>query len=304
MERHLARINFESRFLADPRFRLLVKLVGDEDKALGMCVRAWFLAQKYWTDDRSLIPERIWQASGLEPLVAADLAEVRAEQNRTSSSGIYCRGAETQFEWLVKSNRSEAGKKSAEARRKKYGTALPAGASNLVRKRRTKPNKTPNTTELVVRSCSEQDPNRTELSLLPTLCSEIAKDEALTPKAGDVWSAYVTSYRARYQEPPVRNAKQMGMCAQLVKRLGGDAAVSVVRYYLTHQNAYYVQKSHALGPCLLDCEGLHTQMKTGMAVTRSSASHADKGAANKAAFDAVAAKWAAEGKLKGGTDGE
>jgi hypothetical protein len=90
------------------------------------------------------------------------------------------------------------------------------------------------------------------------------------------------------------------MCSQLVKRLGIDAAIGVVRFYVAHQQSYYVVKSHALGPCLADCEALHTQMVNGKAITQASASHADKGAAQRAAFVAVATKWSAEARKETG----
>lgn len=283
----MARINVETDFFADPRFRLLVRTTGgDEARAIGLCIQAWQLAQSYWVK-KKLIPIEIWTQAGFDILAAVDLAEVRKE-------GVYCRGAEKHFAWYAQRIEAAriAGSKSVAARRKKYGTASPRGRSGSERPSNARFEKTPPSAE----------PESNPLTL--TLYADNVKPDPLIPKAGNVWDAYVGAYSSRYGAAPVRNARQMGMCSQLVRRLGGDAAVAVVRFYVGHQGAYYVQKAHALGLCLQDCEALHTQMVTGLTVTRSSAYHADKGAANKAAFDAVAAKWAAEAKAKGGPDGK
>jgi hypothetical protein len=285
----LARINIEDSFFSDQRFRVLARLIGDETRAIGVCVQAWFLAQKYWKEGRQLVPRALWDKCGFAPLIDAELAEVQAE-------GVYCRGSKRQFAWLVDENRVAAGKRSAEARRKKFGTAVPIHAAN-----HPSAEQNPEQTELPVRSRSKSAPNKTPNcppnenrtgpnSLTPTQFGDISE----APGGSDVWAAYDASYRARYGTAPVRNARVNSMCAQLVKRLGGDAAVAVVRFYVQHQNGYYVQKSHALGPCVADAEALHTQWKTNVIVTRASASHADKNGATLQAFQNVAARWAAE----------
>ncbi len=165
----MARINVEDSFFSDPRFRLLVKHIGDEPKAVGLCVQAWLLAQRYWVNDRCLIPEKLWKTSGLEALTEVDLAEYREE-------GVYCRGSEKQFKWLEHGLRAAAGRKSAKARRSKYGTAIPLKARNAPPADTENTEQTPNTTEQAVRKCSKTSPNshRTKpnsltLTLSPTL---------------------------------------------------------------------------------------------------------------------------------------
>ncbi len=116
----MARVNVEDDLFSDPRFRVLVRIVGDEDKAIGMCVRAWLLAQRYWANGNKLVPKKIWTAAGLAPLHEVDLAEERA-------NGTYCRGTEKHLSWLsdLTETRAKAGKRSAEVRLERYGTAQP-----------------------------------------------------------------------------------------------------------------------------------------------------------------------------------
>lgn len=114
------------------------------------------------------------------------------------------------------------------------------------------------------------------------------------PVGSDVWSAYRAAYFAAYGVEPVRNAKANTLCKQLVQRLGGDGAVSVVKFFLTHRQAYYVTRLHPLSACVADAEALHTQMLANHRVSSSDAREADKNQANAQTFERVAAKLEAE----------
>lgn len=98
-----------------------------------------------------------------------------------------------------------------------------------------------------------------------------------------VWEAYSEAYEARYHVQPVRNATVNGVLAQLVARLGADAA-EVARFYLSHQKAYYINKSHSVQALLSDAEALHTQCMNGRAVTSTQALQADRTQTNLSAF--------------------
>lgn len=96
------------------------------------------------------------------------------------------------------------------------------------------------------------------------------------PKGPQVWHAYATAYYAKYKVKPVRNARANSLCAQLVKRLGGDAAVQIATFYLTHQKAIYVSRSHDLSLCVSDAESLHTQWLKGHRVSTAEAGEKDR----------------------------
>lgn len=313
----MARINVEDNLLTNPRFQALVsRMGGDTEKAIGRLIRFWWAAQRHWCKNNSLIPLDEFELGDFGHLKEVGLAEIRAD-------GVYARGAKEHFEWYrtLIDAAAKGGRKSAESRREKYGNATPHNARNAPKQNRTDASvETENGLKTALKDASDEAKSadkspkqrRTDASvatearpkhhrteprsateaspnpLTPTLISSDTSE----PVGSDVWSAYETSYRARYGVSPVRNAKVNAQCAQLVKRLGGDAAVGVVRFYVGHQNAFYVQKAHALGLCLADAEALHTQWKNNTTITRSSASHADKNSATLQAFKNVAARWA------------
>ena len=125
---------------------------------------------------------------------------------------------------------------------------------------------------------------------------------ACEPVGSDVWSAYRASYFAAYGVEPVRNAKANTLCKQLVQRLGGDGAVSVVKFFLTHRQAYYVTRLHPLSACVADAEALHTQMLATHRVSSSDAREQDKSQANAQTFSRVAEKLKAERLAKEAKD--
>ncbi len=279
----MARINVEDDILRNPRFQALIRFLdGDMEKALGRVIRFWWTAQQHWGRQENLVPLDEFAIGGFEGLEEVGLAEVRAD-------GVYAKGAKEHFDWYRQ--RIEAAKRGGQksaASRRKHGSAVPTNASNAPKQNRSTASDLVEAKPKQNRSTAEAKPNPLTLNT-----ANHAVDKSADPPPGSaVWEAYQGAYFARYKVAPVRNAKSNGICYQLVKRLGVDAAIGVVRFYLTHNQAYYVTKSHALGPCLSDAEALHTQMINGVKVTRGSASQADSAAGNLQTFENVARKWA------------
>lgn len=129
-------------------------------------------------------------------------------------------------------------------------------------------------------------------------------EQGLTPSEGTptpgsrVWGAYALAYAGSYGTAPMRNAKNNALCKQLVDRLGMDEAEKVVRFYLTHRNSFYVQRTHPLDLCVRDAEGLRTQMIAGHRITSADARRIDDNQTTDQTFAAVTAKLKAEGVLR------
>lgn len=100
----------------------------------------------------------------------------------------------------------------------------------------------------------------------------------------EIWDSYREAYKARYQVEPTRNATVNAQISQLAKRLGKDA-VEVVRFYIAHNKAYYVQSQHTVGPMLKDAEALHTQWQRGDAVLTTKAREIERTQHNFNAWD-------------------
>lgn len=82
-----------------------------------------------------------------------------------------------------------------------------------------------------------------------------------------VWEAYRESYRDRYGEDPVRNVTVNSQIKQFVARVPASEAPDVARFYLGHNDSFYVKKMHPTGMLLQDAEKLRTEWATGNRMT-------------------------------------
>lgn len=99
-----------------------------------------------------------------------------------------------------------------------------------------------------------------------TNASALVEIKKSISEGSKIWDSYSQAYQARYQVAPIRNAKTNSQCSQLSKRLGQDA-IDVVKFYLTHNDGWYLKRQHDLGSLLQAAESLHTQWQRGSAVT-------------------------------------
>lgn len=114
------------------------------------------------------------------------------------------------------------------------------------------------------------------------------KEKVQTHKA---WMAYAIAYQHRYGTWPVWNASVAGQVAQLIQRVGIDAAPKVAAHYVMRVNeAFVLKKMHSFKLLLADAEGYHSQMQSGRSVTATSAAQQDRTEANASAADEAAAK--------------
>jgi hypothetical protein len=115
----MARLVLDDSLFTDPRFRALARAVG-EDSAIAKCVRAFRIAQRYWADNQQLVPEQLWNLEECDELFEVHLAERRDD-------GIYVRGSEDYFEWLLK--RRQAAQKGGRANRDRLASHKLASAN-------------------------------------------------------------------------------------------------------------------------------------------------------------------------------
>jgi hypothetical protein len=97
----MARVNVEEKLFTDNRFKALVRRIGDEDRAVGMMIRAFRLAQTFWGQDRGLIPLDLWNMHDLHILIDCLLAEKR-------DTGVYVKGSEQYFDWYLRKIKASA----------------------------------------------------------------------------------------------------------------------------------------------------------------------------------------------------
>jgi hypothetical protein len=255
----MARINIEEKWWSDPRRKQLIKLVGSEELADGICINFWRLAQSYVQDDRkAVIPDKVFQAlSSKTYLTEANLTE--KHQN-----GFYVVGSEELMGWLA--NKRQNGRKGGLKRAAQAASKTEMSQAKPSKRKQTQPSSSDSSSYSYSTSDSEEF-NKSQILTDPM--DQIPSGGVL------VWNAYRESFKARYGVEPVRNAKVNGQCSQIHKRLGADA-VEVVKFYLSHNDGYYLRNQHPLGGLLTGAEGLHAQWQRGTPVTAAQVRQVEK----------------------------
>ena len=110
----------------------------------------------------------------------------------------------------------------------------------------------------------------------------------------ETWDAYAESYRMRYDVEPVRNARVNGQLAQVVKRIGADEAPKVARFFVAHNDRWYLTKGHSVACLLADCEKLRTEWKTGRKITGARARQIERASANLDAYQELVEEYRRE----------
>jgi len=273
----LARINIEDSIFKDQRFIDLCILCGDSNTALGQLVFVWINAQKYF-NSHGEIPNEAWVTQKLsENVIKVKLAE-------RSSTGVRVCGQKEQFAWIKQA--SDAGKKSAESRKKTNGSSQP--------KRRTPVRETAEGPSRPVEgSCTSYSYSNSYSNSISgsSLVSE-GGAKAPPPRSHNApnelnlktWEAYSLAYFSRYHSEPVRNATVNSQIANLVKRLGHEAP-DVVKFYLEQNRAFYIQSCHPVGLCLKDAEALRTQWVNGSGILPIAARQAEQRTHNSDVWD-------------------
>lgn len=105
-----------------------------------------------------------------------------------------------------------------------------------------------------------------------------------------VWESYRIAYQKRYGIEPVRNRTTNSQAKALAERLGVENACEVARFYLSHNDSFFVRDQHPIGLCLTKAESLHTQWQRGTKVTGHMANQFAKAQTTNDAFDNVLAK--------------
>lgn len=255
----MARINIEECWWTDPRRSALILALGGEMQADWTALRAWRLAQEFWKHERSLVPKDLFDLipnSG--ELVRVGLAVVR-------DSFVYVRGSGTYLEWVAekRAQAQAAGKRSAEARKNKTGSAQPRA--------RKKPEPVP--------AEAQTEPIAGEPSPEPTLISpdDPAPEAAKGAAVKEFIAAYCEAFRSRYGTNPPVTGKDAGIAKNIVKGVGIVRAKGLVETYLGMNDAFYLMKRHDLGTLVTNLNAVTVKHDTGGGITRTEARQAEDG---------------------------
>ncbi len=282
----MPRVNLEARFFASGRLAKFQELMGwGKAQAIGTLALLWHdsQAEERLGGTAEEVADWAWVREDIPRFVSALVACKFARADE--SGGLHICGNEDQLAWLVtqRERASLGGRTKANnmLAKQQLANCLADAKQNLAKPSPIQYNTGPKQRRPADSGSGEPAPSALNL----------ITDE---PSGSDVWSAYRAAYFAIYRVEPVRNAKMNALCKQLVKRLGGDGAIGVVKFFLTHRNSFYVAKAHDLGLCVADAEALHTQMIAGHQITTSEAQSVDSSSANRQAFENVRRKLEAE----------
>lgn len=105
--------------------------------------------------------------------------------------------------------------------------------------------------------------NTATLSIRPK--SKKETDEALELRKR-IRDTYSSAYFQRYGVDVIFNKEFNSKIKSLAIRMG-EEAIEIVKFYLTHNDSFYIKSCHSIGLCLRDCEALRTQMLKGIQIT-------------------------------------
>lgn len=100
--------------------------------------------------------------------------------------------------------------------------------------------------------------------------------EVVKVETAETWASYASAYERRYGVSPLRNLSTNSQIKKLCARVPLSVAPAVAAYYVQHNDPFYVRARHPVGLLLRDCEGLHTQMASGVRSTTGEARNAEK----------------------------
>lgn len=238
----MARINIEDSLHAEPAFKRLVRILGNEDLAVGLLYRFWRAAQDYWAEDRSLMPEAEFIADGFEPLAPAGLVT-------KTSSGVKAAGSERQFEWYRKQVVSEraaenaaslGGQARAEtALRDEHGRFLPNKVQPEPSATQLYPAALPLPLPLSLSLKKEEEEKKKNTVAGATASSGVVKkrskySDATREKMRVFIAKYAERYREKYGGPPqgLSDRAVIGRLGTWIEEVSQERATQLVEAYL------------------------------------------------------------------------
>lgn len=271
----MARINIEDSIHKDRRWADLLLAVKDLDRAYGLLVRTWIVAQQWYLSPTKMIPLPEWKKQKIDnAILESGWAEI-------VDGFVRVCGADEQFAWLMQ--RSDAGKKGGRPSKRALVESIEESSKRPLSS--VKPPLTPVkplTLPLSLSPPLSQDPSLKKKKEHGKNLTGGSKKQ--TPTAA-VWDAYSEAYWLKYGVEATRNATVNAQLANFVARVGAEDAPEVARFYLTHHSAYYIAKQHSVGPMLSDAEALRTQWLRNRAVLPSEARTVEKSQQNVNVWD-------------------
>lgn len=256
----MARLSIEESWWTDPRRSALIRRLGGECAADSCAIHAWRLAQEFWKHEQGLVPKHLFDLlEGAEDFVAVGLAEVR-------ESFVYVRGSSAYLDWVrqQREQASMAGKKSAESRRKKSGTAQP-GASKA-KNPRTTPERASNgrRTELNDAEPSDSVSYSVSKEIIPFATQTGVALPRQAPDGGETVALWVRAYQEKYRVRYAFQKRDFGMLKNFGAQHSHSDVATLFACYLAIDEPFYSNAKHPLSLFFRDLQKISVAAQTGI----------------------------------------
>jgi hypothetical protein len=270
----MPRINIEDSLRVDPRFRKLIKMIG-EIKAYGAWVIAAQTAQEFYKQEK-MIPIDIFEAlEHSEELLGCGLATKQNEAN--GSKSVYLKGSKDYFSWLSK--RVEAGRLGGKSKKNA------SNKNNNLNKAKSK--QTEASTKQTQASCSTSYSISKINKSNPIGFDEVEDIFGLTeikenkqiqkPPKGDLADAdlknkirifigcYVKAFQSRYSTRPDLSGKRLGQLKNVVKGAENfDELCELVQAFCQSNDSWFCTKMHDIETFAENLGKIRVMMNSGM----------------------------------------
>lgn len=282
----MARINIEDQWWSDLRRSKLSKILGSEYLADAAAIRMWKLAQDFWKNERGLIPIHVWEHFEFaKECVACGLAVIDREPNGTERPFIYVRGSCEYLDWIREKRELAiiAGKKSAESRKKKFGSSQPPGGKGHKQPKnssinRTEPNE--NSTEPNPPTLVPVPSPVLDLSLVPADSTKCKKTSVFIAK-------YCSLFKSRYGTNPEVKGKNSGIAKRISQDLSEEKINLYLEAFFAMPDAWLVKVKHPLATFETKLNEIVVFANTGNFTTTKQVQQADNMATNALLLEQV-----------------
>jgi hypothetical protein len=229
----MARLNIEDCWWTDPRRSKLIKLLGEEELADGLAIRAWRVAQEFWGRGQRLIPREIFMTIEAAPkLIQAGLAEEREDS-------IYVKGSSQYHDWMLEKRKAAAagGKKSAQRPRDAKG--------RLQKTPKQKPSTSPSESKCVQASSSSSSSSSDSSSDSSefALPAEAPRQEL---PVHQLLTKYADLFKERYHTSPHIAGKEAGIAKRILKGMSLAKAEVYLEAFFQLPDSWLVKSRHPI----------------------------------------------------------
>lgn len=293
----MPRINIEDSLFKDRRYINLILLVGDADKALGMIVNAWVVAQVFWMKNKSPIPEKEFAKHSLSSaLIECGLA------TKNEDGSIYMRGSEKQFSWLKQ--RQESGRKGGLKSKRNSLSVAKRGKAGLSGSKRGQPSSSFSSSfSSSVSDClnpaTPPPPTAPAPSANSTESPTTDSGRSESEEVSKAIAIFCQEYKRRYSVNYRMTGKDVGIIKRMLSSVGLPVFERLCVAYVDMPDQWFLTRRHDLVTFESSFAKVSQFEQSGRTITRAEIDQIDRRQANANVFEKLIAEQKEKEKQNG-----